>query len=132
MQELDKYLAYHSLSKRAHKMKKKDKLSLVEAHIAITQFPSLLSGDTEGNSELDEDGANADDDIVICEWGALQSGEPEKFCLCRQPEDGRFTVCCDSCDEWFHGDCIAMSEEEAEKYMSDLELKFICPLCVVT
>ena len=101
-------------------MKKKDKLSLVEAHIAITQFPSLLSDDTEGNSELDEGGANADDDIVICEWGALQSGEPE---------DGRFMVCC---DEWFHGDCIAMSEEEAEKYMSDLELKFICPLCVVT
>ena len=132
VQERDKYLAYHSLSKRTHKMKKKDKLLLVETHIAITQFPTLLSDDTEGNSELDEDGANAHYDIVICELGALQSGEPEKFCLCRQPEDGQFMICCDSCDKWFHGDCIAMSEEEAEKYMSDLELKFICPLCVVT
>ena len=55
----------------------------------LRHCPSLLSDDTEGNSELDEDGANADDDMVICEWGALQSREPEKFCLCRQPEDGR-------------------------------------------
>ena len=109
-------------------MKKKDKLSLVEAHIAITQFPSLLSDDTEGNSELDEDGANADDDIVICEWEHCKVESLRNF-VCRQPEDGQFMVCCDEC---FHGDCIAMSEEEAEKYMSDLELKFNCPLCVVT
>ena len=36
--ELDKYFDHHRLSERGHKLKKKDKVSLVQAHIAMTTF----------------------------------------------------------------------------------------------
>jgi COMPASS component SPP1 len=26
----------------------------------------------------------------------------------------RFMVCCDGCDNWFHGECVNITEEEAE------------------
>jgi hypothetical protein len=125
--ELDKYLAHNNLSTRAEKMKKKDKISLVEAHIAMTYFPDIL----DKERELEEEEANEEEDIVICEWGTPQSDEEvEVFCLCRQPENELFMVCCDRCDEWFHGDCINMSEEETEKYLNDPKLDFICPFCI--
>ena len=28
----------------------------------------------------------------------------ELFCSCHQPEDGRFMICCDQCDKWYHGE----------------------------
>lgn len=126
--ELDKYLAYHSLTARAQTIKKKDKVSLVEAHIAMKHFSDVTKG-----SELDEELDNEEDDVVICEWGTTQTDEDVNvFCLCRQPEDERFMVCCDKCDEWFHAECINMSEEEIETYMDDPDLEFICQLCIVT
>ena len=129
--ELNKYLVYHNLSKRADKMKKNDKVSLVKAHIGMTHLSGMLNDDA---NEENPDDVEEGDDIVISEWGTTQNaenGQPEIFCLCRQPEDERFMVCCDMCDEWYHGDCIDLSDEEAEKYMSDPELEFVCPLCTV-
>ena len=77
-------------------MKKKDKISLVEAHIAMTYFPDIL----DKERELEEEEANEEEDIIICEWGTPQSDEEvEVFCLCRQPENELFMVCCDRCDE---------------------------------
>ena len=28
--------------------------------------------------------------------------------LCQQPDDGRIIVCCDLCDNWFHGDYVGV------------------------
>ena len=30
--------------------------------------------------------------------------EPVLYCICRSTDGERFMVCCDSCDQWFHGD----------------------------
>ena len=35
------------------------------------------------------------------------------YCLCRQPEQGRFMIQCDGCDEWFHGSCVNVTASEA-------------------
>lgn len=49
------------------------------------------------------------------------------FCICRQPES-RFMICCDQCGEWFHGDCICLTEEEGNRMAKD-DLPFICTQC---
>ncbi|XP_057212554.1 CXXC-type zinc finger protein 1a isoform X2 [Triplophysa rosa] len=36
------------------------------------------------------------------------------FCVCRRPDINCFMIGCDSCNEWFHGDCIHISEKTAK------------------
>jgi hypothetical protein len=37
------------------------------------------------------------------------------FCLCRRPYVG-FMIACDTCNEWYHGSCIGISETQADRY----------------
>ena len=110
--ELNKYISHHNLSKNANKMKKKDKVALVEAHIAMTQLAGMLHTQNAEETTGEIDDMENEDDIVITEWGTTENEELGIFCLCRQPEDDRFMVCCDLCEEWFHSDCINLSDEE--------------------
>uniref|UniRef100_A0A6U6EVL1 PHD-type domain-containing protein n=1 Tax=Odontella aurita TaxID=265563 RepID=A0A6U6EVL1_9STRA len=48
------------------------------------------------------------------------------YCLCRKPYEG-FMVGCDTCEEWFHGPCIGVSESQAERYD-----KYVCVRCVIS
>jgi len=37
------------------------------------------------------------------------------YCICRRPDiPGKFMIACDNCNEWFHGECIGISKEQAE------------------
>ena len=44
--------------------------------------------------------------------------KPDKnalYCICKSPYDGtRFMIACDKCDQWFHGECIGISEKQGE------------------
>ena len=47
------------------------------------------------------------------------------YCLCRTPyDDTKFYVGCDLCNNWFHGDCVGISEE-----MSKSMSEFVCTEC---
>lgn len=49
----------------------------------------------------------------------------ELFCLCRQPYDEtQFYICCDKCQDWFHGRCVGILQCEAENID-----EYICPNC---
>ena len=73
-----------------------------------------------------------ENDIVLNEWGTSENDDLELFCLCRQPEDERFMVCCDICDDKFHGEYLNISEEEMELFNDNPDLDFICPFCIAT
>ena len=45
------------------------------------------------------------------------------YCICRSPYEG-FMIGCDGCDEWYHGPCVGISEEQAEKFD-----KYVCVRC---
>uniref|UniRef100_A0A8C9VAD8 CXXC-type zinc finger protein 1 n=1 Tax=Scleropages formosus TaxID=113540 RepID=A0A8C9VAD8_SCLFO len=36
------------------------------------------------------------------------------YCICRKPDINCFMIGCDNCNEWFHGDCINMTEKMAK------------------
>ncbi|KYK58023.1 Set1 complex component spp1 [Drechmeria coniospora] len=47
------------------------------------------------------------------------------YCLCRGPDDHRWMICCEFCEDWFHGECIKMSKEVGEHLIE----RFVCPSC---
>lgn len=46
------------------------------------------------------------------------------YCICRKPDNGRWMIGCDFCDDWFHGECVGMNEDKAR-----LVIKYACPRC---
>lgn len=40
----------------------------------------------------------------------------------------RFMICCDSCEEWFHGECVGISVTEGKR-MERAGKEYICPVC---
>ena len=45
------------------------------------------------------------------------------YCICRLPYEG-FMIGCDGCEEWYHGACVGVTEEQANKVD-----KYVCLRC---
>ncbi|CAO1387556.1 unnamed protein product [Diamesa hyperborea] len=54
----------------------------------------------------------------------LKNDESKSYCICRTSDSTRFMICCDLCEEWYHGDCIHITEKEAK-----LIKKYFCEKC---
>lgn len=39
---------------------------------------------------------------------------PSYYCICRKSDSGGFMICCDNCEEWFHGKCINISKAHSK------------------
>ncbi|KAK4168604.1 Set1 complex component spp1 [Cladorrhinum sp. PSN259] len=57
--------------------------------------------------------------------GNSSESDSGPYCLCRGPDNHRFMIACDRCEDWFHGDCIGMDKWTGE----NLVQKYICPNC---
>jgi nucleosome-remodeling factor subunit BPTF len=54
-----------------------------------------------------------------------RSRKEKLFCSCRTPyDDTKFYVGCDLCNNWFHGDCVGITEQQS-KNMTE----FVCEEC---
>ncbi|XP_071965223.1 uncharacterized protein [Antedon mediterranea] len=54
-----------------------------------------------------------------------QEQEDELYCICRTPyDDAQFYIGCDLCNDWFHGECVGIGQEEAESIDS-----YVCNKC---
>lgn len=78
-------------------------------------------GDCVGISEDD----SKDLTEFICDECKQAKENQELYCLCRQPYDeSQFYICCDKCQDWFHGRCVGILQSEAEQID-----EYICPNC---
>nr|XP_054764688.1 uncharacterized protein LOC129271338 [Lytechinus pictus] len=51
-------------------------------------------------------------------------GKDKLYCFCRKPDDGSLMICCDECNEWYHGACVGITETEGLE-----NVKWFCPPC---
>ena len=54
----------------------------------------------------------------------LEVEQEDIYCLCRKGDNGGFMIQCDLCDEWYHGDCVNVTEELANTFRT-----YHCPKC---
>lgn len=47
------------------------------------------------------------------------------YCLCRGPDDHRWMIACDVCEDWFHGECVGVDKAIGEA----LIVRYVCPRC---
>lgn len=53
--------------------------------------------------------------------------EGDVYCICRRGDNGEWMIACDSCDDWFHGSCVNLTEKG-----SSIVVKYVCPRCTET
>ncbi|KAM0253274.1 hypothetical protein ACHAQJ_007370 [Trichoderma viride] len=68
----------------------------------------------EANGTAAEDASDEDDE-----------SDNGPYCLCRGPDDHRWMICCERCEDWFHGECVHIAKDVGESLIE----KFICPNC---
>lgn len=54
---------------------------------------------------------------------------PSLWCICRQPHNNRFMICCDKCEDWFHGKCVNVTKAMGVE-MEERGVEWVCPSCV--
>ncbi|CAG9832145.1 unnamed protein product [Diabrotica balteata] len=54
----------------------------------------------------------------------LLKQDGQAYCICRSSDSSRFMIGCDACEEWYHGDCVKISEKDAK-----LIKQYICVRC---
>lgn len=101
----------------AHPPKKKGTAAAVKKGPKRTR-----NGDSSRKTKKSKSGPRA-------RGGDDASGDDESdngpYCLCRGPDDHRWMICCENCEDWFHGECININKEIGEALIE----RFVCPLC---
>ncbi|KAL3281806.1 hypothetical protein HHI36_005007 [Cryptolaemus montrouzieri] len=55
--------------------------------------------------------------------------DPNKlWCICNQPHNNRFMICCDTCEEWYHGKCVNITKVMGQQ-MEEEGREWICLFC---
>ena len=49
-----------------------------------------------------------------------------EYCICKKETSG-FMICCELCEDWYHGRCVGFSDAMGKK-----GLRFLCPHCCTT
>uniref|UniRef100_A0A4W6EM47 CXXC-type zinc finger protein 1 n=1 Tax=Lates calcarifer TaxID=8187 RepID=A0A4W6EM47_LATCA len=54
------------------------------------------------------------DPIPGPETSSMEGENAPLYCICRKPDINCFMIGCDNCNEWFHGNCINITEKMAK------------------
>ena len=68
------------------------------------------------NTDLEDEGSSEDE-------SCNSEDDPNRlWCICKKPHNNRFMICCDQCEDWFHGKCVGVT-----KALGNLIYTFILP-----
>ncbi|XP_038659689.1 death-inducer obliterator 1-like isoform X2 [Scyliorhinus canicula] len=105
------------------KMKKKIVIPVkkgTKSGTALKEKESISQSEVKSETDDDESSVNQSDN---------EYNDPDKlYCICRQPHNNRFMICCDRCEEWFHGDCVGITMARGRLLERNGE-DYICPDC---
>ncbi|XP_035499900.2 uncharacterized protein si:ch73-181d5.4 isoform X3 [Scophthalmus maximus] len=83
--------------------------------------PEEEEGEQEEKDRINQGGYSSISDSEGYDSNAL-------YCICRQKHNKRFMICCDSCQDWFHGDCVGIGETLGRN-MEKRGQEYVCPPC---
>uniref|UniRef100_A0A3B1J7Y0 Nucleosome-remodeling factor subunit BPTF n=1 Tax=Astyanax mexicanus TaxID=7994 RepID=A0A3B1J7Y0_ASTMX len=93
------------------------------AAAATAQVTASLSGNKRKYE--DENMAKSKKKMMISTNSRESKRDPTLYCICKTPYDEtKFYIGCDLCTNWYHGDCVGITEKEAKK-MDD----YVCVEC---
>jgi COMPASS component SPP1 len=84
------------------------------ARPATADGGSVTGGPEDDDDEDEADGGDEDEE-----------SDSGPYCICRGPDNHRFMIACERCEDWFHGECIGMDKYTGE----NLVQQYICPNC---
>ncbi|XP_055530884.1 death-inducer obliterator 1-like [Wyeomyia smithii] len=73
--------------------------------------------------------AAADDDLESDESWNSEDDPDRLWCICKQPHNNRFMICCDICEDWFHGKCVNITKAMGQQMEED-GIEWTCPNCL--
>ncbi|KAL1497120.1 hypothetical protein ABEB36_008130 [Hypothenemus hampei] len=97
----------------------KEPSTIVDPHRNRMVRKPLDDEHVSGN-ELDSSGGEGEEE---------SEDDPNKlWCICNQPHNNRFMICCDTCEEWYHGKCVNITKAMGQQ-MEEEGKEWICLFC---
>ncbi|XP_041466092.1 death-inducer obliterator 1-like isoform X2 [Lytechinus variegatus] len=127
--EKDKKKKKHKERDKEKEESRKKKSSRSSRDIKKTKLGADELSDIPFSSEEEPEAEEAEqaEHDTGSDW--TSDDDPEKlWCICRQPHDGKFMICCDKCEDWFHGKCVNITKKEGKR-MERENLSWMCPKC---
>jgi hypothetical protein len=73
--------------------------------LPVLCYRSRLSEVETKDDEEDDSEVESSDES----WNS--EDDPDRlWCICKKPHNNRFMICCDSCEDWFHGKCVGVTK----------------------
>jgi COMPASS component SPP1 len=105
--------------------KKKGTAAVLKAPKRAKAVGGKKSKPTTKKKDNTADGSNAGGDSGGDSDEVAEDSDSGPYCICRGPDNHRFMIACDRCEDWFHGECINMDKYTGE----NLVQRYICPNC---
>ncbi|XP_018369403.1 PREDICTED: uncharacterized protein LOC108765278 isoform X1 [Trachymyrmex cornetzi] len=101
------------------KMQKLTQISIQQQLHNKDEFKTeqVVNEEEEDDEDDEEDNSDSEDD-------------PDRlWCICKRPHNNRFMICCDVCEDWFHGKCVHVSKAMGQQ-MEEKGIEWVCPNCL--
>lgn len=91
------------------------------SHACVRYHKKVEENRNKGRLDVDDDDEGDDEKDVeehtcLCLQEKKETKTNKVFCICRtQYDEDRFYVLCDECQEWFHGECVGVQEDEVDE-----------------